>query len=214
MTRPTPEFPHLLSRRPPRRRSQSVGKRARRRWAAVLILATLVSATVAAALSRAEAERSRWGTTRPVLVTTTEVKAGHPIGRATRIEQWPRTLVPQQALGHQSELPHGAVATIDLPAGMPLSPGQVSNNQAKKRPSIAFANGDHTLVLNPGDVVSVWATADPSLSGGSPSTHRITKDAIVVTANSDSTVVAVEPKDLADAVAASALATVTLVSEP
>lgn len=193
--------------RAPLHRRLLLDPRALRRWAVTVAAAVAVTAAVGRTLARAEEVHARWGPTRPVLVTEAAVAAGRPLAGSVRTEEWPVALVADGALGAVAD---GARAGGDLAAGALVTETDVVAPGTGGRRRLAVPVGDARLALAPGDQVDVWATFDPSLAGGGPTTRRIADAATV--AATDGPVVALEvaPGEVAPLAAALATATVTL----
>ena len=104
--------------RVPWHRRVRTDRRAIRRWVVVAALAAATGGSVAGSVAGGEASRHRWGTTAPVLVTTSPVVAGDDLAQHTAVRRWPVALVPDGAL---ARLPPGARAAVALPTGTALS---------------------------------------------------------------------------------------------
>lgn len=186
-----------------------------RRWLLVSALALTTAAVTGHVLSGAEAARRRWGETRPVLVVERALQAGDALAGAVAVARWPTSLVPDGAMADLGDLPDGAVTSGSASAGSPVTEAVVARTGVEgdgDRRRVALSAGPARLPLERSDRVDVWATADPSLTGGDLATRRVATGAVVTSAKADSVVVAVEPDEVADVVEAAALATVTLVA--
>lgn len=182
-------------------------------WVAGGTLSLLTGIVVVGAIGRAEEQASRFGTMRPVLVTTDRVPAGSVLGPDnTEMRSYPGAFVPEGVLDAPIE---GAVAAVDLEKGEPvprarLAPRGLSPTAALIPPggrAIAVPAGIGTLPLVQGDRVDVLATigaSDPTLtpsppassSGAAPSveasppTFRIAADAVVLALGDDGVTIA------------------------
>lgn len=183
-----------------------------RRWLVVVALAAATAGLTARALAAGEAARTRWGTTRVVLVATRAVRPGEALTRVVRPVRWPLAHVPSRALTH---LPAGSRARAALDAGAPVTAAVVTTSMpgaAPGRRRLAVPVGPARLPLRAGDRVDVWATVDPSLARGRLTTSRVAVAGVVTSAGPHEVVVAVEPGEVADVAEALARATVTLVA--
>lgn len=199
--------------RVPLHRRVASSPRALGRWALVVSLALLLAAVVDAALGDARQARRRWGDTVPVLVTTGPVGAGQPLAGAVTVVDWPVGLVPAGALRSPDALTEGALAAAPRAAGEPVTAAALAPVGDRARPLVAVPTPGARPDLSPGDRVAVWATYDPSLAGGRPTTSAVTDAAVVVSVREDAVVIAVDPGAVGAVVEATALATVTVVSE-
>ncbi len=206
--------PRPLARsRLPLRRRVLADPAVARRWAVVVALAALTAATTAHLVTGAESARRAWGRTRPVLVVDRPVGAGDPLADAVRTVRWPTALAPADTVDH---LPSGAEAAADVDRGLPLTTALVTApgaSRADGRLRVALRRGDASLPVAAGDRVDVWATVDPSLSGGRPGTRAVAREALVTEASDDTVVVAVTPAEVGEVAEAAALATITLVGQ-
>lgn len=199
--------------RVPAHRRFATTPRAFARWAAVVALATLLASIVGSAVADARQARRRWGDTVPVLVTARPVAAGQPLAGAVTVADWPAGLVPADALGSPDALGEGAVAIAPRGAGEPITATALAPAGDRARPLVAVPTTGARPDLATGDRVAVWATYDPSLAAGRRTTSPVTESATVVSVRDDAVVIAVDREDVAAVVEATALATVTVVSE-
>lgn len=183
-----------------------------RRWLLVAALALATGALTSRLVGAATAARDRWGRTAPVLVVEREVDAGGLLAGAVREARWPVALAPDHAV-RPGRLPRDARAAAPLSPGTPLTDPAVAAGarraQGHRVPVPAATAASH---LEPGDRVDVWATVDPSLSGGPVRTRAVARGAVVAANAGDVVVVAVGREEVDEVVAAVALATVTLVA--
>lgn len=200
--------------RVPLRRRRPASPRTVGRWAVVAVLSVSLITVVTTSLTRAERERARWGSSAPVLVTSRPVRAGESLDGVVEVRDWPAGLVPEGALTDRDELPAGAVSPTDRGAGEPITTATSgAAEEAGNQPQVAVPTPGVRPDLAIGDRVSLWATYDPALAGGRPTTRRIDDDARVTGVHDDAVVVAVDPGDVDEVVESAALATVTIVSE-
>lgn len=191
--------------------------RARRRWALVLLAATLTGLLVARVVSRAEQAHDRWGRRTDVLVLRQAVSSGDPLASVVVVESWPVGLVPTDAVTSVVDLADDAVAAGALSPGTPLTTAAVADQPGPTRPRVALPAGPAALPVSAGDTVDVWVTAVAVDPGGSPTTRRVAAGATVVEpeatpTDAGSVVVAVDPEDVAAVAEAAALSTITLVA--
>lgn len=196
-----------LRRRPPLRRAL-VG-------AAALLLGALVQSTVAAA----DAARAAWGERRTVLVATTDLAPGEPVGRGDlRAEERPVAALPPGALG---EVPPGAVVRSLVLEGEVLTRRRLG---AGSRTGVAALLPAGTravsIPVEPGtapplevgqlvDVVAVSVDGD-----GRARSAVLVPAAEVVEAGESAATVAVPVERVGDVVAALAAGAVSLVVLP
>ncbi len=108
---------------------------------------------------------------------------------------------------------HGAVVATDRAAIAEATTAAFATGSDGTRPLVAVPTPGVRPELAVGDPVSLWATYDPSLAAGRPSTARLDTEATVASVSDDAVVVAVEADQVGEVVEATALATVTVVSE-
>ncbi|QXC63265.1 hypothetical protein KSP35_11030 [Aquihabitans sp. G128] len=162
-------------------------------------------------VAAAQAERERWGETRPVLVADRPLAAGDPLAGAVRTVRWPVGLAPPSAL---RAVPAGARTAGPVAEGAPLTAASLARGGPggadRQRLAVPVANA--RLPLRVGDRVDVWATVDPAVTGAAVATRRVARAATVASAGSRSVVVAVAADEVPEVAEAAALATVTLVA--
>jgi hypothetical protein len=184
-----------------------------RSWLLIAAGSILVVAAVGHLVSEAASTTRRWGTTRPVLVVRRPVAAGHPLAGSVEVAQWPLALVPEGSL---PSLPRQARARAPLGVGQPITGVSLApmgpDDPATGRQRVALPLAAAHLRLKRGDVVDVWATYDPSLTGGGVATRRVAVGAIVTSAGERSADVAVRRDDVADVARAAATSTITVVA--
>lgn len=183
-----------------------------RYWLLVSALAVAVGALVAHAQHRAHAASTAWGTSRTVLVATHPIRAGQPISAAVRAQRWPQALVPS---GSVADVRPGDVAAADLTTGSPITEASVRRRGGRgstDRRTIAVALGAAHLAVDPGDVVDVWATVDPSVAGEvRPVTRRLATGARVVSTSGQTAVLQVRPSEVEQVAAVAASGAAVLV---
>lgn len=215
---PAPSLP-----RPPLRGSTRALRLPRRPapfWLAAVALATLTGLTVARLIGNASAEAARWGDVRPTAVATVDLEAGATVGPGdVAIEHRPAALVPAGALDGPVE---GRVVAATVHRGEPvlaarLAPAGLSPTAAVLPPGtvgIAVPTGPGALPLQPGDVVEVLVTVDPTTAGDEQPTFPVARSAVVVHVGDEAVTLAVD-RDDADRVAFAVTAgVVTLVLSP
>lgn len=220
MVSPSPDRAHRrtdlgtrLRRRVPRPTSgRSPGRhRVRRRrivaWVTIVAVAVGVQRTIADAI----AERAAWDGSVAVLVVRSTIDAGAPVADGdVEVRRLPPALVPD---GHLDEIPDGAVAAVDLPAGTvltaPLVPARRGSAAARSLPTghvaVAVRTGELPRLAEEGDVVDVAA----------PTWDRpVATAATVLRVDGDAVTLAVTPDDAAATAAASLAGPVALVVRP
>lgn len=184
-----------------------------RRWLVVIALAGCTALVVGRSIADAEAARSRWGSTVPVLVTVAPVEAGLRLDPQVELRRWPTAVAPPGAL---REIAPDATASVDVDEGVPLTASLVSGADAdsEERIQVAVPLGSTSMSFAEGDRVDLWSTSDPVFSSTGGSTDRLTERVAagaVVVADSDGRhlVAAVTVDEAERVVEALALATVT-----
>lgn len=180
-----------------------------RRWGTVVVLAAVTTLAAQALISDARSSRDRWGETVPVLVTTGPLAPGDEFTDKVEIVDWPAALVPA---GVVEEVPPDARSIAPLGPGLPVTEDlYASGAGVEPDPVVAFPWGRATLEVSPGDRVDIWSTVDPAISGEPLATRRVVHGGTVVTVDESAVAVAVAPDEVAEAVEAVALATLTVV---
>lgn len=174
----------------------------------------LLASTVTAMTSRAENDRRRWGRMVPVVVTARALPPGAELRGAVRVVQFPAAVAPADAISDIADLPAGSTVRTARSAGEPVTRAWLSSTSTSDRPLVAVPTPGPRPRLSAGDQVSIWATYDPSLAGTEPTTKKVADHAAVATSSEDAVVVEVDEERLEEVVEATALATITLVSEP
>lgn len=189
-------------------------------WLAAVVLAASTGLVVARLVGHASAEAARWGEVRPTAIATADLEAGATIVPGDIvIEHRPTALVPDGALDGPAE---GRVVTATVHRGEPvlaarLAPAGLSPTAAvlpAGTVGIAVPTGPGALPLQPGDVVEVLVTVDPTTAGDEPPTFPVARSAVVVHVGEEAVTLAVERGD-ADRVAFAVTAgVVTLALSP
>lgn len=142
-----------------------LARRAARDRAAAAVLALAVAVAVGTVVSRAEAERARWGRSVPVAVARRALEAGTELGvDDVELRSWPMTLVPDGAL---SSPPLGRRVASGLVRGEPivrsrLAPtgaGSTAAMVGEGRAAVSVPLGPAAPRVEPGDRVDVLAPA-------------------------------------------------------
>ncbi len=184
-------------------------------WTAVLVLALATATIVSRLVSRVAAAERRFGSTRPVLVTTKSLQTGEPVTpTVVRLEDRPVSQLPSGAL---ARLPVQALASGPVAHGEVLTEARLASRStsaggtAAGRAVIAVPLGDAPLALHRGDHVDVYATYDPALvPAGSAPTARVAEGAEVVRAGRTSISVSIRRTGAPALAAAVARSTVTV----
>jgi Flp pilus assembly protein CpaB len=173
----------MLLPRLPRRARIALATRPLVHWTLTLALAAGAAAVVGRLAASAEDARARWGTTRPVVVTTRAIAAGETVdGRDTASRALPAALVPPTAV---TAVADGAVAAAPLDAGEIVTTARLG--RAGRSPvaalvppgwrAVAVPAPPPGLALAVGDVVDVFG-ADVTAHGAR--VVRVTGDAAVI----------------------------------
>ncbi|MEZ5138424.1 MAG: SAF domain-containing protein [Acidimicrobiales bacterium] len=207
---------HRIARsRVPRRLRLLLDPAALRHWLLVLAVAALVAGIVGRSLGAAERARRRWGTTVAVVVAARDLEPGEALdGAALRTVRWPRALRPDAAL--RAPPAEGSTAGEALTGGMPIGAAQVrSPTHLDDLRTVAIPVDGAALPVRVGDVVDVWAVADPTagLDGGADA-RRVAIDAEVVVQTEAAVVLALDGGDVEATAAAAATSVVVLVGSP
>ncbi len=149
------------------------------------------------------AERRAWGSVRTVRVATADLAIGHVLRPGdARIEQWPSGLVGPDAL---LDDPTGRVVRSVIAAGEPLVEMRLAPRDRRGVgalvpdgwQALAVPAGEHSLALQPGDVVDVFAldtggrvgTGDANAAGA----RRVGTGAVVLRVEDGTVTLAVRP---------------------
>jgi Flp pilus assembly protein CpaB len=192
-------------RRPPRWRTSpllALRRHPRLWWVVTGTGAVAVGLLVASVVASAEARRSEWGTTVPVVVVARSVGAGDAVtaGDVT-VTSRPVALVPPSAL---HEVPVDAVAATDLVEGEVLVAerlleGDLSPTAARLPPgtrAVAIpAEPGLTPPLSVGDRVDVLVALAGDEGGGGPPGFALAAGALVVAVDEHAVTVAVPRGD-------------------
>lgn len=170
-------------------------------WVIAVLLAVVTAAVVARLVGDAQAAAARFGRQQPVLVATVDMPPGAVLGPGdTTLEDRPAALVPDGALRRAAD---GAVTAAAIHAGEPvlgarLAPNGRSPTVALLPPGtrgVAVPVGQGSLRPEPGDLVDVLATFDPSVAGDGEPTVAVALGAVVIAARDDAVTVAVAAEE-------------------
>jgi pilus assembly protein CpaB len=187
-------------------------------WTLAVALAATTGLLISALLGGARDARERLGATRPVLVATRALPAGHLLGPGdTEVRSQPAAYLPD---GTMTSAVDGAALAVPLAPGEPVLEGDLAaarlSEVAALLPAghrgVAVPHGGAVLPLARGDTVDVLATVEPAVAGeaGEP-TFPVARRAVVIDVGEDGVTVAV-PDDAAPRVVYALTAgTVTLV---
>ena len=180
-----------------------------RYWLLVGAVALVLATVVGRSLDRAESTRRGWGRTRLVLIAARPIRTDEPLAGAVRRERWPTGLVPPAAL---TALRPDARAVGPLDPGTPITSASLADQHRADHRTVAVALPDAHLPVEPGDVVDVWATTDPSLvADGEQATRRVAVRVRVEAVRDASVVLVVAPAQVAALADAASTATISLV---
>ena len=140
----TSRIRHELARRPSLHRSIVIGLVTVAAWATMSYTAGI------------DAERSRWGHTRPVLIATTDIEVGTPLADATAVVDHPVAVVPERALD-PGVLDPATVARRHLPAGSTVTDADVGATSAPR----TFLGEDEVAVTLTERIASGARPGDP-----------------------------------------------------
>lgn len=176
--------------------------------ARLVLAVTLASGgawAVSGQLDQAQAVRTGWGTTAPVVVVVEPVAAGSPVSDSVQVQDRPVAVIPDDALGH---VPDAGLAGVDLVAGEMLVASRVVGVDGVGMPedSVAITVALHRAapLVAPGDVVDLWAT-----DAANQSAIRVAAAASVLDIDGEQLTVTV-PADQAESVAVASLRPLTL----
>ena len=198
--------PKPLSRRarPPRRRPRPVlalRRRPKLWWVIVLTVALAAGWAVAAAVSRAEAERLAWGEPVAVAVATRDLAPGDEIGAGdVHLVDHPPGLVPADAL---AEVPVGQVVRAAVFDGEVLVAARLAPTGTSGL-AATLPDGTRAVAipveagtappLQPGDLVDVLVALPEEAAGGGPPGFALTTGATVVDVDDAAVTIAVDPE--------------------
>ena len=187
-------------------------------WVAVVALAALTAFTVAGQVEKAEAQATRYGHLRPVVVATHAVEIGAMVRAADVVlRSIPAAFLPEGALATTREVV-GRTVVVPLLRGSAvvaahLAPdgleGVTALLPAGAR-AVAVPSGPASVVLRRGDRVDILATFDPPPAGEEP-TFPVAEAAPVVDVGPEAVTVAVAPEEARRVAYAVAAGVVTLV---
>ena len=164
------------------------------------------SATLHSMWQQADAARSGWGTSTPVVVVERPIGAGEPVSGATIIVERPGAMVPPGAL---RDLSIGADvrAAVDLHPGEILLESRLVGRGDGALPAGTLALGVEVttaVTVMPGDVVDLWATDVTTMQ------TTLVAEAVVVLGQQDEVVTVAVPEASVARVAAAAVRPVTI----
>ncbi len=190
-------------------------------WVAVGGLAVVTTLAISGLLGRARVEAARYGSPRPVLVATRDLRAGDQVGgRDVEVRTLPAALAPADAVGDVSQA-RGRVVVASVFEGQAivrreLAPwgltGAAALLPAGKR-GISVAAGPAATKLGKGDTVDVLATFDPAtpeMAGREP-TFPVAVNASVIDVGGEAVTIAVDPEEAKRVAFATAHGAVTVV---
>lgn len=181
-------------------------------WAVAGTVALLTAVVIGRIGGAAAAERTRWGTSHPVIVVTSTVRAGGRLEGHVAARDLPVALLPRNAL---ATVPPGAVAATDLVPGEVVLAHRLAGRStvAARMPSGTRAVAVPTaggLPLEVGDRVDVLATFDTGDPTAEP-TVTVADDAIVLATGKESVTLAVARSAAPRVAYALAAGTITVV---
>ncbi|MDP8937510.1 MAG: Flp pilus assembly protein CpaB [Actinomycetota bacterium] len=172
-------------------------------WVAAAALAAVTALAAARLVGQAEASAARYGSLRPVVVSTRPIEMGAVL-RATDVEisLVPATFLPDDHVGAAAEAV-GRTVVVGLFPGLPvvrghLAPEGVRGVAALLPPgtrAVAVPAGGASAPVHTGDLVDVLATFDPTSSDTGDPTFAVATAALVVDVAEDSVTVAVAPDE-------------------
>ena len=184
-----------------------------RRWLVVMFLGGSTALMVVQTIAAADAARSAWGDTTPILVSTERIAAGEPVDGLVELREWPVALKPPGALDVVGQ---GAEAAVTIEPGLPITASAVlgPGSDAEPRVRVAVPLTAAAMAFTAGQRVDLWATTDRAFAVDPTSTRGQTRQvAVGATVDADSAsghlVVAVADHEVAAVVEALATATIT-----
>lgn len=177
-----------------------LGRRPALWWTAAGVVAVATLAATHHLVTDAAARRAAWGDTVSVVVTIETVAAGAPLdGANTEVVDLPVAAVADDAL---PALPAGAAAAVALGRGEIVVASRLVGFGDTARVGVAVPLGALAGLVSVGDVVDVWAGADPyAIDATATSPALVAAGVAVIDQRDDVALVAVDPDD-AGAVAA------------
>lgn len=191
-------------------------------WVAAAALAAVTALAAARLVGQAEASAARYGSLRPVVVSTRPVEMGAVL-RATDLEVRlvPATLLPDDHVAAMADAV-GRTVVVALFRGLPvvrghLAPEGVRGVAALLPPgtrAVAVPAGGASAPVRTGDLVDVLATFALTPSDTGEPTFAVATAALVVDVGEDSATVAVGPDEARRVAFAVTQGTVTLAVAP
>lgn len=190
-------------------------------WVAVGGLALVTTIAISGLLGRARVEAARYGSPRPVLVATRDLRPGDQVGGSDIVlRSLPSALVPPDALGDAGQA-RGRVVVTPVFEGQALvrrqlAPWGLTGAAALLPPGkrgISVAAGPAAAKLGKGDTVDVLATFDPAtpeMAGKEP-TFPVAVNASVIDVGGEAVTIAVDPEEAKRVAFATAHGAVTVV---
>ena len=190
-------------------------------WVAVGALALVTTLAISGLLARARVEAARYGSPRPVLVATRDLRAGEQVGGAdVELRSLPAALVPPDVVGDVGQA-RGRVVVAPVFEGQAvvrrqLAPWGLTGAAALLPPGkrgISVAAGPAVARLGKGDTVDVLATFDPATPAvaGKEPTFPVAVNAPVIDVGGDAVTIAVDPEEAKRVAFATAHGAVTVV---
>lgn len=183
---------------------------ARAYWIGVTIISVGAGALTWTWLHRAETLAQRWGTSRVVVVASTDIAAGSPVDDTVlALRTLPLAALPDGAL---DTVPAGAVSIVGLRAGTTITPevlddgggSPIAQKLGSGRRAVSMRAEDVALPVSAGDHVAVYSAATDT-----PATV-VTASATVLSADDRAVTLSVPLSDTAAAIDAAASRTVQL----
>lgn len=180
-------------------------------WSAAALLAVTTAAVSHGLLADANAQRESWARRHVVLVTTAVIEPGTRITPANvATVELPAVALPDRFL---TDIVPGATAATRLERGEIVHPARLLGGRSvdDDRVAVAVPTGDLDGLLATGDVVDVWASADPySIEPGGVGGRRIVSAATVLDRVDGVALLAVDRREVASVAASVPTAAITL----
>ncbi len=171
-------------------------------WGTAALLALATAAASHGLLADASSQREAWARRHVVVVTTTAIEPGTQLSSANSATvELPAVALPDRFL---TDLVPGATAAARLERGEIVHPARLLGGGAvdDDRVAVAVPTGDLDGLLATGDVVDVWASADPYLvEPGTADGLRIVSGATVIDRVEGVALLAVDRREVASVAA-------------